>query len=158
MKVMTIPCGGDSKIRIIPIDFDMGLDEDLECEDDFVISDCVTNINHVLKRRHFIATLLRDLRRFSNDELPTYARFPKVSFAPQFGSEETEKYFRDEIANYNSKIRREFREEMIKTVKEYYDKLTEESRKIWQNASTIVSGKNLTKLNEQVEKCKEKMD
>lgn len=79
--------------QVIPINFNLGsLDEELDDDTDtIVINECVEKVNELLSWRHHTATLTRDLRRYKEDELPSYARLHKVTFNPQLGSEETEK-------------------------------------------------------------------
>ncbi|VDI13903.1 Hypothetical predicted protein [Mytilus galloprovincialis] len=155
-----IPSGQRITIpQIIPINFNIGnLDEvfenDTDCQE---INNCVRKINEMLSRRHNTATLTRDLRRFKGDELPDYARLPKASFNPQLGSSETELYFRSKIQEFNKTIRTNFRETMLQAATEHSEKMQTNSEQIWREACTkIKNGKNITKLNNQVQEIKEK--
>ncbi|CAC5416077.1 unnamed protein product [Mytilus coruscus] len=155
-----IPSGQRISIpQIIPINFNLGnLDEVFENDNDCQeINNCVRKINEMLSRRHNTATLTKDLRRFKGDELPDYARIPKASFNPQLGSSDTELYFRSKLQDFNKNIRTSFRETMLQAATEHSEKMQTNSEQIWREACTkIKNGKNITKLNNQVQEIKEK--
>ncbi|CAC5383121.1 unnamed protein product [Mytilus coruscus] len=97
--------------------------------DSQVIDNCIGKVDELLSRRHYTATLTRDLRRFKEDELPNYARIHKASFCPQLSSTETEHYFKGKS----------------------------NCEQLWREACAhIKNGNNIPKLNNKVQETKEK--
>ncbi|CAC5416794.1 unnamed protein product [Mytilus coruscus] len=127
-----IPSGQHTRQhQIIPINFNLGNLEDdiIDDTDSQVIDNCIGKVDELLSRRHYTATLTRDLRRFKEDELPNYARIHKASFSPQLSSTETEHYFKGKS----------------------------NCEQLWREAcANIKNGNNILKLNNKIQETKEK--
>ncbi|CAC5384793.1 unnamed protein product [Mytilus coruscus] len=156
-----IPSGQQTRRhQIIPINFNLGNLEDdiIDDTDSQVIDNCIGKVDELLSRRHYTATLTRDLRRFKEDELPNYARIHKASFSPQLSSTETEHYFKGKVTEFNKQIRMEFREFMLKASNDYSEKIQSNCEQLWREAcANIKNGNNIPKLNNKVQETKEKL-
>ncbi|CAC5384550.1 unnamed protein product [Mytilus coruscus] len=130
-----IPSAQPPSITVIPINFDMdSWDNENDNEGETLIDNSVEKIDNLLSKRHHISTLVRDLRRFQNDELPVYAVLKDASFSPIFGSDQA---------------------------KTFFNSATEEINKIWQETTKEIrsrnkdSSKTIVKLNERIRQLKE---
>ncbi|CAC5424924.1 unnamed protein product [Mytilus coruscus] len=157
-----IPSAQPPSITVIPINFDMdSWDNENDNEGETLIDNCVEKIDNLLSKRHHISTLVRDLRRFQNDELPVYAVLKDASFSPIFGSDEAKTFFSGKIKQFNTEMRRSYREFITTESKIYVDSDTEEINKIWQETTKEIRSRNkdssrtIVKLNERIRQLKE---
>ncbi|CAG2202016.1 unnamed protein product [Mytilus edulis] len=102
-----------------------------------------------------------DLRRFHDDGLPVYAVLKDATFTPVFGSDEAKTFFNEKIKQFNTEMRRSYREFITTESKIYVDSATEEIHKIWQETTKEIQSRNkdssrtIVKLNERIRQLKE---
>ncbi|CAG2221708.1 unnamed protein product [Mytilus edulis] len=134
--VKDIPSAQPPTITVIPINFDM---DSWDNEHD----------NEETKRR------------FQNDGLPVYAVLKDATFTPVFGSDEAKTFFNEKIKQFNTEMRRSYREFITTEAKIYVDSATEEIHKIWQETTKEIQSRNkdssrtIVKLNERIRQLKE---
>lgn len=125
-------------------------------EDSRKIASCANQIDELLRRRHHVYTLIRDIRRFSEDKLPEYVRIPNLSFTPKLASKETRSYFDNIINDFMKETKQRFRNMITEKAVEYTDNLSEQTKKMWQDTSKTINVKYSSILNSEMENIKEK--
>ena len=152
----------DHTHRIIPISFNIeGLDGELN-DNNGLINECSGKIEKLLEKRLYVANLLRDLRKYEDDNLPIYARISPATFAPKFGSDEAANFFKEKMNNFTRDMRVKLRITATEATRELFNNFTEEMEKVWKEATGKIDltkeggHTTLRKLNEKVQNLKEK--
>ena len=75
------------------------------------IDNCVSKIEDLLRRRHYMATLSHNITAHEGSELPSFARID-IRFSPRYGSEEARDFIRAGLMDVEDKMKKQFKREI----------------------------------------------